>query len=152
VTDARQLLAQLDEPDVAVGIHCGAPHGCEFYTHCGPAATKYTVLGLGGSKESLYELMHSGYADLRDVPEDRLTSDTQRLIWRQSRAEKAHIGAELKQFARALRSRATTWTSRPWGRPCRNSRARGRSRRCRSNGRATSRQNAARSSTRNSST
>jgi len=102
VTDARALLAQLDEPDVAVGTHCGAPHGCDFYSHCAPSAKKYSVLGLGGSKESLFELMHLGFADLRDVPEDRLTNDTQRLIWRQSRAEKAHVGAELRQFARAL--------------------------------------------------
>ncbi|HEY9183034.1 MAG TPA: DUF2779 domain-containing protein [Gammaproteobacteria bacterium] len=102
VSEARQLLAQLDEPDVAVGVHCGAPHGCDFYSHCGPPATKYSVLALSGSKEQLFELLHSGFADVRDVPEDRLTSDTQRLIWRQSRAEQAHIGAELKQLARAL--------------------------------------------------
>ena len=102
VTEARQLLAQLDEPDVAVGVHCGAPHGCEFYEHCAPPATKYSVLGLGGSKEKLFELLHSGVADLRDVPEDRLANDTQRLIWRQSRAEQPHVGAELRSFARSL--------------------------------------------------
>jgi len=61
-----------------------------------------SVLGLGGSKENLFELMHSGYGDLRDVPEDRLTTDTQRLIWRQSRAEQTHVGEELRQLARAL--------------------------------------------------
>ena len=31
VGDARRTLADLDEPEVLVGVHCGAPHGCEFY-------------------------------------------------------------------------------------------------------------------------
>jgi len=102
VTDARQLLASLDEPDVAVGVHCGAPHGCEFYAHCAPPASKYSVLRLGGSKERLFELMHSGYADLRDVPEAELKNDTQRLIWRQSRLGQPYVGAEIKELVRSL--------------------------------------------------
>jgi hypothetical protein len=102
VTEARRLLAKLDEPDVAVGVHCGAPHGCDFYSHCAPPAAKYSVLGLGGSKERLFELMHSGFVDLRDVPEAELKSDSQRLIWRQTRLEQPHVGAELKALARSL--------------------------------------------------
>ena len=53
VAAARRTLADLDEPAVAVGTHCGAPHGCEFYAHCAPPAGKYPVLALGGSKEKL---------------------------------------------------------------------------------------------------
>jgi hypothetical protein len=102
IRDARSTLAALDEPTVAVGVHCGAPYGCEFYAHCAPPAGKYSVLGLGGSKEKLFELIHAGYRDLRDVPEAELTTDTQRLIWRQSRLEQPYVGAELKAFARAL--------------------------------------------------
>ena len=70
VTDARSTLADLGEPAVAVGLHCGAPHGCDFYEHCAPPAGKYPLLGLGGSKEKLFELIHEGYSDLRDVPEE----------------------------------------------------------------------------------
>jgi hypothetical protein len=102
VVEARRTLAELDEPAVAVGTHCGAPHGCEFYAHCAPPATKYPVLDLGGSKEKLYELMHSGFADVRDVPEAKLESDIQRRIWQQSRLEAPYVGAELRELVGAL--------------------------------------------------
>jgi hypothetical protein len=102
VTEARRTLADLDEPAVAVGTHCGAPHGCEFYGHCAPPAGKYPVLALGGSREKLYELMHAGYNDLRDVPEAKLESDVQKRIWQQSRLEAPHVGVELRELVGAL--------------------------------------------------
>jgi hypothetical protein len=57
---------------------------------------------LGGSKEKLFELMHAGYHDLRDVPEAELKTDAQRRIWRQSRLEAPYVGAELRALATAL--------------------------------------------------
>src|SRR6185503_15856359 len=75
VKEARATLADLDEPKIAVGMQCGAPHGCEYYSHCAPRAGEYPVLALGGKKERLFELMHSGHRDLREVPEHELTSD-----------------------------------------------------------------------------
>src|SRR5690606_9985963 len=102
VTDARSTLAELDEPLVPVGTHCGAPHGCDFYEHCAPPAGEYPVLGLGGSKEKLFELMHSGFGDLRDVPEAQLESDTQRRIWQQTRLGKPYLDAELRELVRSL--------------------------------------------------
>jgi hypothetical protein len=102
VADARRTLADLDEPTVAVGVHCGAPHDCEFYAHCAPPAGKYPVHGLGGSREKLFELLHSGYGDLRDVPEAELKSDLQRRIWQQSRLEQPYVDAELRAFVGSL--------------------------------------------------
>jgi hypothetical protein len=102
VGDARRTLADLDEPVVPVGVHCGAPHGCEFFEHCAGPAAKYSALGLGGRRERLFELMHAGYRDLREVPETELANDTQRLIWRQSRLELPYVGAELRALARSL--------------------------------------------------
>lgn len=101
VLEARRTLADLDEPAVPVGTHCGAPD-CDFYAHCAPLAGKYPVLGLGGSKEKLFELMHAGYRDLRDVPEAELKTDAQRRIWQQSRLEAPYVGAELRALASTL--------------------------------------------------
>jgi hypothetical protein len=42
--------------------------------------------------------MHRGIEDLRDVPEDELASETQQLIWSQTKAEKPYIGAGMKAF------------------------------------------------------
>jgi hypothetical protein len=102
VADARRTLADLDEPAVAVGVHCGAPHDCEFYAHCAPPAGKYPVFGLGGSRERLFELLHQGYGDLRDVPEAELKNDLQRRIWQQSRLEQPYVDAELRTLVGAL--------------------------------------------------
>jgi hypothetical protein len=102
VEHARRTLADLDEPAVAVGPHCGAPHGCEFYGHCAPPQGEYPVLALGGKKDKLYTLLHAGYRDLRDVPETDLASDSQRRIWEQTRAGKPHVGPELRALVGAL--------------------------------------------------
>ncbi|HJR68814.1 MAG TPA: DUF2779 domain-containing protein, partial [Gammaproteobacteria bacterium] len=102
VTEARRTLADLDEPPIAVGTHCGAPHGCEYYGHCAPPAGEYPVLALGGKKDKLYTLLHSGYRDLRDVPEAELANDTQRRIWEQTRAARPYLGAELRTLVTAL--------------------------------------------------
>ena len=60
------------------------------------------MLGLGGNKERLFELMHAGYGDVRDVPETELESDTQRRIWQQSRLGEPYVGAELRELVRSL--------------------------------------------------
>ncbi len=39
VADTRATLADLDEPTTRVGRQCRAPHPCDFYGHCAPAAT-----------------------------------------------------------------------------------------------------------------
>ena len=84
-------------------------------THCAPPAAKYSVLGLGGSKEKLFELMHAGYRDLRDVPEAELAE-------RHAAAHLAAVAARASRtsapscatLARVARlSRATTSTSKP---------------------------------------
>ncbi|HUQ52019.1 MAG TPA: DUF2779 domain-containing protein, partial [Gammaproteobacteria bacterium] len=102
VTEARRTLADLDEPAVPVGMQCGAPHTCEFYEHCAPPAGEYPVLGLGGSREKLFELLHAGYSDLRDVPESELQNDVQRRIWQQSRLRVPYVGAELRELVASL--------------------------------------------------
>jgi hypothetical protein len=60
------------------------------------------VLALGGSKEKLFELMHSGYGDLREVPETELKNDLQRRIWQQSRLEKPYVDVELRTLVDSL--------------------------------------------------
>lgn len=98
VTEVRDTLGKLDEPEVPVGPHCFEPHPCPFFAHCSPTQGRYPVTGLGGSKKRLFELMHRGIEDLRDVPEDELASETQQLIWSQTKAEKPYIGAGMKAF------------------------------------------------------
>jgi len=65
-----------------VGPQCSDPYDCEFYAFCAPVEAEFPVEILPNSGKFVAALRAEGYADLRDVPEDRLASDTHRRIWR----------------------------------------------------------------------
>jgi hypothetical protein len=102
VEHARATLAAAAEPAVAVGLHCGAPFDCPFYAHCAPPQREYSVWALGGPREGRYELIRDGFADVRDVPEDRLQGDAQRRIWQQTKLGAPFIDEALRKLAREL--------------------------------------------------
>ncbi len=96
-----RTLANLDEPAVAVGVHCGAPHGCEFYAHCAPPGGEVFRARLGRQQgKALRADALQAMPILRDVPETELKNDLQRRIWQQSRLEKPYVGAELRDARR----------------------------------------------------
>jgi predicted RecB family nuclease len=100
VRKARDLLAQ-PEPEVRVGVHCSTPYACAFYEHCAPQLGDYPVTALRGPAKKLFELMHEGYTDLRDVPSERL-SPKQKRIFDVTRSGRAELLPDAAQFAAAL--------------------------------------------------
>ena len=70
------------QPDVAVGPQCTSPYECEFLAHCAPETAQFPVGLLPNSGKLARTLRAEGYADLRDVPEDRLQKDVHRRIHR----------------------------------------------------------------------
>ena len=69
-------------PDIAVGPQCNDPFECEFLAFCAPDSTEYPVELLPSSTKLARQLRGEGFADLRDVPPDRLSRDDHRRIWR----------------------------------------------------------------------
>ncbi|MEE8495198.1 MAG: DUF2779 domain-containing protein, partial [Xanthomonadales bacterium] len=69
-------------PDVAVGRHCTSPYECPFLGFCWSSDSEYPLRGLGGSKKKLGEWAAAGYRDIRDVPADEISSETQLRIHR----------------------------------------------------------------------
>lgn len=69
-------------PAVPVGQHCTSPYECPFLGHCWPSESEYPLRGLGGSKKKLGEWVAAGYRDIRDVPADEISSETQLRIHR----------------------------------------------------------------------
>jgi predicted RecB family nuclease len=102
VAQAHATLASPAEPNVAVGVHCGAPFACPFYGHCAPPQGEYPVAILGGSAKLRVELLHAGFRDVRDVPEKRLHTDRQRQIWRQTKLGTPSLDAAAREFAQQL--------------------------------------------------
>jgi hypothetical protein len=105
---ARQILRH-GEPDIAPGAHCNDPFACPFAGYCdrqanpaGTATAEFPVDILprhGGLADALRE---EGFHDLRQVPEERLQRDVHRKIWRITRAGRAEIADDGRQFARDL--------------------------------------------------
>ena len=80
-------------PDIAVGRHCHAPFECEFMAYCAPDTTAFPVELLPNSSKLARQLRTDGFADLRDVPLDRLSRDDHRRIWRATTSGVAELDA-----------------------------------------------------------
>ncbi len=77
------VLSKPEAPEVSMGNQCEDPHPCPFMDRCrGSLETVITfplsILPHGGKAEE--KLRAEGYTDLREVPVDRLKSDTHRRI------------------------------------------------------------------------
>jgi len=113
--DVRQLLSAVPAwveharqavdgpvPDVPVGQHCFTPYECPFFKHCWPTDSQYPVHGLKGSRKKLGELVMAGYRDVREVPEDRLSSENQLRILRVTKSGQVEILPSAGEFVRTL--------------------------------------------------
>lgn len=73
---ARDTLASA-MPEIAVGEQCGTPFECPFLPYCEPRPVEYavTLLPDRAGKKLARQLMEEGYADLREVPGERMTTE-----------------------------------------------------------------------------
>ncbi len=90
------------EPAVAVGQHCFSPYDCPFFSYCWPVKSRYPLHGLMGAKKKLGILVGEGYTDIRDVPADKLDTDTHLRIRRVTRSGEAEILPGAGEFMRDL--------------------------------------------------
>jgi hypothetical protein len=102
IAATRETLESLDEPEIDIGTHCTSPHPCPYFAHCSPEQGEFPILGIGGRKEPLYELMLEGHKDIRDLSEGQAGNAQQQLIWRQTIAGEPYVSPELKPLMDAL--------------------------------------------------
>jgi hypothetical protein len=102
VRQARATLTGVAEPNVAIGVHCGAPFDCAFYAHCAPPQAEHSVWALGGAREQRFALLRDGFTDLRDVPDERLTNDLQRRIQHHTKLGTPFVDDALRELCRTL--------------------------------------------------
>lgn len=89
-------------PDIPVGQHCTSPYECPFIDYCWPNDTRYPVAGLGGGKKKLGQWITAGYRDIRDVPVDEITSETQLRIHGVTRKGVAELLPGARAFVASL--------------------------------------------------
>lgn len=80
---AAQKTLKGSEPQVATGEQCKKPYACPFIGYCHPAAPpdSFPVEELPRIGRQAERLREDGYADIRQLPPDRLRSDNHRLVW-----------------------------------------------------------------------
>ena len=89
-------------PDIPVGAQCYKPYECQFVNHCWPTDADYPVSGLGGGRAKLGEFVALGYHDIRDVPADLITAETQQRIHRVTCSGEPEVLDGARQVLRAL--------------------------------------------------
>lgn len=97
----REVLAA-DIPAIRVGPQCRNPYECPFVPYCTPPLPDYPISALPGRGKVLWELAEEGVEDIRDIPEDRLTSETQRWVRRVTIAGEADLSPGAAETLNAL--------------------------------------------------
>lgn len=100
VRTARRILAG-DEPAAAIGTRCWTPYECPFQGHCW-RQTAHSIADLPGIGRRLDQLLAEGHYDLRDLPEELLTTPDQRRVWRAARRGTPELSLAARQEFREL--------------------------------------------------
>jgi hypothetical protein len=96
IAEAQKVAALESEPEIETGLQCSNPFRCPFIHHCNRDKPTFdfplsSLYRLGGRK--LEELEELGHTDLREVPDEHL-STVNRLIKSQSLSGEAWFDAE----------------------------------------------------------
>lgn len=87
----RAVLAESDEPNIAIGPQCHDPFDCPFLNYCTPPQPDYPVSLLPRAGKVVNELLVEGYRDLRDVPPGRLSNPTHERVRRVTQSGKPEL-------------------------------------------------------------
>lgn len=93
---AAQKTLKGGEPKVATGAQCSDPYDCPFIGYCHPPADPdaYPVEELPRIGKQAEALRAEGYADIRDLPFERLRNDSHRFVWESLRKGKPILRKE----------------------------------------------------------
>ncbi|WP_044411208.1 DUF2779 domain-containing protein [Thiomicrospira microaerophila] len=75
-----EAMLKADEPQMAIGSHCGDPHSCDFKNHCWsdvPAVSVFNLNRMNAAKK--FNLYHRGIVQYADIPPTESLSRVQRI-------------------------------------------------------------------------
>ena len=99
------VMASTAKPTVAMGPQCQSPYACPFIDRCSATrgtAPRYPIGLLPGNGRIIASLAAEGYADLADVPREKLHSDKHRRIHEATLTGEPFFDAAATQSLRAL--------------------------------------------------
>lgn len=90
------------QPEKHIGPYCKNPYPCPFKQYCEAHDAKYPVAYLPRGWKVAQKMLAAGIDDIRDIPEEALTSETHLRIRRVTRAGQAEMLPGAKQLLQAL--------------------------------------------------
>ena len=85
----RETLKDTDnEPNIDIGTHCKKPYHCDAYEYCWKTQRSipdYSVFNIFTTNSKSLELYKEGIINVEDIPEDSISTETQRFyidVWR----------------------------------------------------------------------
>ena len=103
IKDLRKMLAG-PLPEIAMGKQCSDPFECEFQQFCSRGLPKpeypVSVLPYGG--KTVEKLLAKGYTDLRDVPENELSNQRHKWVWRATKTGEPGLDPRVREIVRKL--------------------------------------------------
>ena len=97
-----ELLVSAQEPVKQIGSHCKNPFPCPFMRYCESIGPRYPVYGLPNGADAARKLIGQGIIDIRDIPPDFLTSETQQRVRNITIQGKAELLPEARHILTAL--------------------------------------------------
>lgn len=103
IKDAQAMLAGT-EPRLEAGAQCHDPFACPFIEYCAPAVDgpEFPVDILPRNHRLVNALKAEGYADLREVPDQRLENELHQKVLRVTKTGQAELDEEGRKFVREL--------------------------------------------------
>jgi len=104
IQEMLNIIAQPNEPKIAIGPHCDSPHECPAKGHCWKHVPEHnSVFSLYRGGKLAFELMEKGTKDLCSIPEDTDLNDKQQVqvsccVNKSSHVDRAGIRAFLNKL------------------------------------------------------
>jgi hypothetical protein len=102
VADAKKVIEGRRSPDVKVGRHCKTPYDCPFMGYCHLEEPEFPIKILPHPGKLLVQLEAEGIADIRDIPDGRLTKPLHQRIHKVTLSGTPELDATATEIARAI--------------------------------------------------
>ena len=105
IEKALEIMKEKDEPDQRMLKQCDKPNQCTFLDYCWKDIPKKSIYSIAGrlNEKKLNMLLDQGIMEIKDIPEDVVTSKAGLIHWNVEKTGKVHlekdnIGDELEKL------------------------------------------------------
>lgn len=106
IKSALKLLKEPEEPQIRILKQCAKPYDCPFASYCHADRPEHSIYDIAGglSEKKLNALLDQGILEIKDIPEEFLTNEKQRLHQHTVKHDEVYIEkSEIKKHLAELK-------------------------------------------------